>query len=100
MQRTFSLVDIMSYKKTLDGILIEAKIKTGCSSFSIKNVDGKIFIEVLSPPVEGKANKEIIKELRKLFKSEAQIVKGLKSKDKVILIKGNPDEIEKIIKQF
>ncbi|MBN2101604.1 MAG: YggU family protein [Candidatus Aenigmarchaeota archaeon] len=90
----------MTYQKTLDGILIEARIKTNCNSFSIKKDKEKFLIEVSSSPVEGKANKEIIKGMRKLFKTDIEIVRGLKSKDKIILIKGSLDEIERIIKQF
>ena len=87
-------------QKTLDGILIEARIKTGCSSFSIKKSEVKFLIEVSAPPVEGKANKEIVKEMKKIFKTDIEIVKGLKSKDKIILIKGDPDSVEGVLKTF
>ena len=87
-------------QKTLEGILIEARIKKNCSSFSIKKADGKFLVEVSSPPIEGKANKEIIKEMRKIFKSDVEIVKGLKSKDKIILIKGDHVSIENVLKNF
>jgi len=35
-------------------------------------------------PIEGEANKELIKFLQKEFGCEAEIVKGLKSKRKII----------------
>jgi len=88
------------YQKTLEGMVIEARVKTGCNSFSIRKVKEKFLIEVSAPPVEGKANKEIIKELKKLFKSDVEIVKGLKSKDKIILIRVNKEEIENIIRKI
>lgn len=91
----------MPVRKTLGGIIIEARIKTNCSSFSIKKRGYDIFIEVSSPPLEGKANKEIIKELRKLLNpEEVDIVKGLKSKNKVIFVKGKPDILEEAVKRF
>lgn len=56
--------------------------------------DGTIRIEIKAQPIEGKANKELIRTLAKLFnlnKSQIIIVKGLSSKNKLIRI----DSIDK-----
>ena len=88
----------MPIRKTLGGIVIEAKVKTGCSSFSAHKSGDDVAIEVSSPPLEGRANKEIIKELRKMFRAQSvEIVKGLKSKNKTVFIKGDPGELQAII---
>jgi uncharacterized protein (TIGR00251 family) len=51
--------------------------------------DGTIRIEIKAPPIEGKANKELIKTIAKLLglnKSQVIIIKGLNSKNKLIRI--------------
>jgi uncharacterized protein len=51
--------------------------------------DGTIRMEIKAPPIEGKANKELIRTLAKLFnlnKSQIIIIKGLSSKNKLIRI--------------
>ena len=91
----------MPIKKTLNGIVIEARVKAGCSLFSIKKAGEEIIIEVSSPPIEGRANREIIKEIKRLLKAEyVEILKGLKSKKKDIFVKGNPVELELRLKEL
>ena len=84
----------MPIERTPGGILMKARIRTGAHSFSVSQTGNGTIIYVRAPPVEGRANREIIKELKRLFRAEsAEIVKGLKSKDKIIFLKGNPDEM-------
>ncbi len=42
----------------------------------------------MSPPKEGKANLEIVKGLKRIFRKDVEIVKGFKGREKVILVKG------------
>ena len=56
--------------------------------------NGELKLKICSPPVDGKANKEVIKFLSKLFgiaKSKVLLLKGEKSRHKVI---GLPEEID------
>ena len=51
--------------------------------------DGVLKIKLTTPPVDGKANEELIKLLAKHFKvskSSIEILKGLKSKNKIVEI--------------
>ncbi len=43
-------------------------------------------VNIAAPPDKGKANKEIIKFFSKLLKKKVNIIKGLKSRDKVLQI--------------
>lgn len=91
----------MALQKTVTGIIIETRIRTGQSYFSIKESDGNFIINVKSSPVQGKANKEIVKEIKKLFKADnVEIVKGNKSKNKVIKIDGKQKNIIKILNRI
>ncbi len=55
--------------------------------------DGTVRIRVAAPPVEGKANKALVKYLAELFgvrKNKIEIVAGEKGLDKIISIDGMP----------
>jgi len=58
--------------------------------------DGRFRVKVQSPPVEGAANKRLIRFLSDklgVSKSNIRIVTGEKSRDKTLEIKGNANEI-------
>ena len=62
-------------------------------------------VRLTSPPVEGKANKQLITFLSENFKikkSEIKIVSGLKSREKLIEIsvKANPETFINAIKRI
>ncbi len=73
-------------EETTDGIIFHAKIKTKSKKFLISKKGDHILVEVKSPPVQGKANTEIVKELKKVLGKEILILKGFKSKEKVIFV--------------
>ena len=63
--------------------------------------DNTIKIKLAAPPVEGKANVELIKFLAKTLgvkKTDLEIVAGKTGRDKLISVIGfDPDEVHKII---
>lgn len=63
--------------------VFKARIRPNSDKFSI---EGDI-IRVKTKPENNQANIEIIKELHKITGKEVKIIKGLKSKNKTILIK-------------
>ena len=84
--------------ETRDGIIFQAKIKTKSKKFQISNKRDHILLEVKSPPVQGKANTEIVKTLKRMFGKEVLILKGFKSKDKLIFVNGITEkEFEEIL---
>ena len=77
----------MKITETKNGTVIEVFVKTNQPKFNIK-VDGdEIIILCTEEPVKGKVNKEIIKELSKLFHAKIEITSGFTSKQKRLLIK-------------
>lgn len=68
--------------------IIDAKILTGKKEFSAEFDKAKelLVVETTENPEKGKANKEIVKKLKKFFKADVEIVSGLKSKEKKIKI--------------
>lgn len=64
---------------------IKVKVKTKRPKTEIKKIENDIYyINLKSAPEKGKANKELINFLSKHFKKRVQIIKGLKSKEKII----------------
>ena len=58
----------------------------------------EIVIYATEEPEKGKVNKEIIKELTKLFHSQVELVFGFTSREKKLLIKGmDKEEIKRIL---
>ena len=79
-------------------VSIEVVVKPNSPKFRIEKKD-KIAVYCKSKPEDNKANLEIVKELQRLFKTEVQIIKGLKSKKKTILIHGlSPEKFDEMIK--
>ena len=64
-------------------MIITAKIKTSQKKFSVEKKGDIWLISVTAPPEKNLANREIIKELSKLY-GTARIVSGLKSSRKKI----------------
>ena len=83
-------------KEKLENILIKIKILPNSSKNDIVIEDGFIKVKVTAQPIENKANKaliEIISKKLKVPKTSIEIVKGLASKEKTVLIKTS--DIEK-----
>ena len=60
----------MSLKETKDGVLLSIFVKPNSSQFKIELDGGEIVVYATEEPVKGKVNREIIKELTKLFHAE------------------------------
>ncbi len=70
--------------------IIQVKVKPNSSQQKIIEAeDGNLTVYLQSPPVDGKANQELIKLLAKKYnvpKSEITIKSGLSSKTKLLVI--------------
>lgn len=72
-----------------EGILVQIEVSTKSSKFEIAGYNDwreRIEIRIKSPPLKGKANKEIINEFSKLTKKDVEITSGHKSKQKTLKI--------------
>jgi uncharacterized protein (TIGR00251 family) len=80
---------------------LKLKVSTGkkASHTEWDNYDGKLLIEIKSNPEKGMANKEILKELKKLFKTEIKIVSGFTSREKIVEIDASEKEVFEKVKQ-
>jgi uncharacterized protein (TIGR00251 family) len=77
----------MSIAETIDGVILTIFVKPNAPKFKIELDGNEIVVYSTEEPVKGKVNKEIIKELTKLFRKEIEIVSGATSKQKKVLIR-------------
>ena len=89
----------MNVKETKDGAVIEVFVKPNSQKFEIVVGDDEIVVFCTEQPVEGKVNKELMKEFSKLFHAKVEIVSGFTSKQKRLLIKGvAKNEVEQLLR--
>ena len=63
---------------------MEIKVKAGSSVEKVVKVGDSLVVYVKSHAIEGKANRDVLRVLKKYFGKPVRIVKGLKSKLKII----------------
>ena len=88
----------MKITETKDGALIEVFVKPNSARFEVIVEDGELVVRCTEEPVKGKVNKELVKELSKLFHSKVEIISGFTSKQKRLLITGvAKNEVEHLL---
>jgi uncharacterized protein (TIGR00251 family) len=88
----------MNVNETKNGAVIEVFVKPNSKRFKITVDDGEIVVFCTEQPVKGKVNKELAKEFSKLFHTKVEIVSGLTSKQKRLLIAGvGKSEVEQLL---
>lgn len=87
----------MKLLKTKDGVIIEIQVKPKSKNFRIQ-VNDELVIFCRQQPVKGKVNRELVKELSKIFGRKVEIVSGLQSKvKKIFLRKIDEEDVSKIL---
>jgi uncharacterized protein (TIGR00251 family) len=88
----------MKINETKDGTIIEVFVKPNQPKFKITTENDEILISSTQEPVKGKVNKEIIKQLSKLFHAKVELTSGSTSRHKTLLIKdAKKTEIEQLL---
>jgi len=88
----------MKTTQTKHGVIIEAFVKPKSPKFKIVSDKDELTIYSTEEPVAGKVNKEILKELSRIFGAKVELVSGSTSKQKRFLILDSEKiNIEKVI---
>jgi uncharacterized protein (TIGR00251 family) len=88
----------MKLLKTTQGTVLDVYVKPNSKEFKIKIENDEFVVFCREAPEKGKVNKELIKELSKLFKKRAEILSGFTSRQKRILIRdANAEEVNEIL---
>jgi hypothetical protein len=90
----------MKIYETKEGLILEASVKPKSKEFKIVVEGEEIVVYCRAEPVKGKVNKELIKELSRLFHKKVELISGFTSKQKKLLIKdGGKSEVESVLTQ-
>ena len=89
----------MKLSETKDDAIIEVFVKPNFPKFEIAIDDDAIVVFCTEQPVKGKVNRELVKEFAKLFHAKVEIVSGLTSKQKRLLITGvEKSKVEQLLR--
>jgi uncharacterized protein (TIGR00251 family) len=88
----------MRLTETKDGTIIDVFVKTNQPRFKLA-IDGEnLLVCSTEAPVRGKVNKELIKELSRLFRAKVELVSGSTSRQKKLIVKGvGKAEVEQLV---
>jgi uncharacterized protein (TIGR00251 family) len=90
----------VSITETKEGVTLKVFVKPNSSSFKIEFNNDEIVVFSTETPVKSKVNKEIIKELTKLFHAKVELSSGATSRQKHLLIRGlNKQQADKVLKE-
>jgi len=68
-------------------MIIEVKVKPGAKKEEIDKVsENKYIIKLKEKPEDNKANLELLRLLKRHFGKEVKLIKGLKSKNKIVRV--------------
>ena len=77
----------MKLRKTSNGVILDAHVKPKSRQFRIVVEAGELVVFCRETPVKGRVNRELVKELSRLFSRRVEILSGFRSRQKKILIK-------------
>jgi hypothetical protein len=75
----------------VEGAVVKVRVSTGAGSFAVEGFDewtGELRVRLKSEPVKGRANKELLGELSRLFGTKVELVLGEKSSRKKLFVHG------------
>ncbi|MEM2098617.1 MAG: DUF167 family protein [Candidatus Bathyarchaeia archaeon] len=89
----------MKVTEAKNGVVLEIFVKPDQAEFGVKIDSGEIIIFCTEKPVNGRVNKEVVKELSKIFHAKIEIVSGLMSRQKRLLVNGvSKNEVESLLR--
>ena len=88
----------MKLQETAQGVVLDVYVKPKSSKFRVE-VDGEeVVVSCREAPVRGKVNRELVKKLSRLFNIQVEIVAGVSTRKKKILIRGiEAEEVNRIL---
>jgi hypothetical protein len=88
----------MKLTETKDGVVIEVFVKPNTKKFEVVVEGEEIVIHSTEEPAKGKVNRELTKELTRLFHARVELASGATSREKRLLIRGaKKTEVESIL---
>jgi len=77
----------MKLHKTSGGVVVEVHVKPNSKQFRIAVELDELVVFCREAPVKSRVNRELVKELSKIFKRRVEILSGFGSRQKKVLIR-------------
>ena len=77
---------------------VHAKVTPNSAGFSVEMKESILQIKCKNAPEKGKVNRELITKLQKILGASVKIMKGVASRNKILEVALNEDEIKERIK--
>jgi uncharacterized protein (TIGR00251 family) len=89
----------MKVTETKDGAVLEVFVKPNQPKFKVTLDGDELVVFSTQEPVKGKVNKEILKEFSRLLNFKVEIVSGMTSRQKLLLVRGTDKaQVENVLK--
>ena len=76
----------MRLKETAQGVVLDVHVKPNSKKFKVELDGNELVVSCREAPVKGKVNKELLKQLSRLFGRKVELVSGFTSRQKKLLI--------------
>lgn len=91
----------MKLTESTDGVILDVHVKPKAKEFKVVVEDDGLVVFSSEAPVKGRVNKELVKELSRLFKRRVEIVSGLTSTSKRILVtNATANEVNEVLRSL
>jgi uncharacterized protein (TIGR00251 family) len=88
----------MKLHQTSKGVILDVHIKPNSKKFQLKLDEDMLIVLCREAPVKGKVNKELLKQLSRLFSRKVELVSGFTSRQKKLLVNDiTGEEVNKIL---
>ncbi len=88
----------MKIIETKKDLIIEVFVKPKSANFEVTLEGDELIVRCTKEPVNGKVNKELLKALSKFFHTNVELVSGISSRQKRLLLKGiRKSEVEHLL---
>jgi uncharacterized protein (TIGR00251 family) len=88
----------MKLAETKNGTIIEVFVKPKSTKFEVSLEGDECVVRCTEEPVKGKVNKKLLKAFSKLFHTNVELVSGITSRQKRLLLKGiAKSEVESLL---
>jgi uncharacterized protein (TIGR00251 family) len=88
----------MKLLKTAQGVVLGVRVKPNSKKFRVELDGDELVVSCREAPVKGKVNRELLKQLSRLFNRKVEIASGFTSRKKKILIRDiEAEEVNQIL---
>jgi uncharacterized protein (TIGR00251 family) len=88
----------MKLQETAEGVILDVHVKPKSKLFQLKIEGDELVVSCREAPVKGKVNRELLKQLSRLFGHKVTLVSGATSRQKRFLVSGiRADEVNRIL---